>query len=116
MITTRFLSYHIAGNFQGKYFRIIKFICGKKFVVYSSVLPQLNHKIKSSWVKHLWFYLNHENRENFFPWKFKWPYYNQDDYTVDPVNFTVTLISLFFAREAKIKNFNTCTYKLKSIT
>ena len=40
---------------------------------------------------------------NFFPLEIsrytacKWPYCNQDDYTVDPVNFTVTLISLFFA-------------------
>ena len=41
----------IAGNFRGEifsWFSIIKFIRGKKFVVYSSVLSQLNHKIKSS--------------------------------------------------------------------
>ena len=33
----------------------------KKFVVYRSVPSQLNHKIKSSWVKHSWFYSNHED-------------------------------------------------------
>ena len=65
--------YRIAGNFRGEifsWFSIIKFIRGKKFVVYSSVLSQLNHKIKSSWVKHSWFYLNHENHEIFSPRKF----------------------------------------------
>ena len=65
--------YRIAGNFRREiisWFSIIKFICGKKFVVYSSVLSQLNHKIKSSWVKHSWFYLNHENHEIFSPRKF----------------------------------------------
>ena len=65
--------YCIAGNFRGEifsWFSIIKFIRGKKFVVYSWVLSQLNHKIKSSWVKHSWFYLNHENHKIFSPRKF----------------------------------------------
>ena len=39
-------------------------------MVYSSVLSQLNHKIKSSWVKHSWFYSNHKNHEDISPLKF----------------------------------------------
>ena len=35
--------------------------------LYSSVPSQLNHKIKSLWVKHLWFYSNHENHEDITP-------------------------------------------------
>ena len=72
-ITLQLHTYRIAGNFRGEifsWFSIIKFIRGKKFMVYSSVLSQLNHKIKSSWVKHSWFYLNHENHEIFSPRKF----------------------------------------------
>ena len=48
-----------------------KFSNGSIFVVFNSkiylwkkislVSSQLSHKIKSSWVKHLWFYSNHEN-------------------------------------------------------
>ena len=33
-------------------------------LVYSSVPTHLNHKIKSWWVKHSWFYSNHENQED----------------------------------------------------
>ena len=65
------MSYCIAGNFQGEislWFSIIKFICGKKnSLVYSLVSSQLNHKIKSSWVKHSWFYSNHKNHEDISP-------------------------------------------------
>ena len=35
----------------------------KNLLVYSSVQPQLNHKIESSWVKHSWFHSN-ENHED----------------------------------------------------
>ena len=59
-----YICYRIVGNFRGEissWFSIIKVIHGKKFVVYSSVPSQLNDKIKSSWVKHLWFYSNHED-------------------------------------------------------
>ena len=62
--------YHIAGNFRGEissWFSIIKFIRLKNFMVYSSVLSQLNHKIKISWVKHLWFYSNHKNHKDISP-------------------------------------------------
>ena len=43
----------------------------KNSLVYSSVPSQLNHKIKISWVKHSWFYSNHEkNHEDISPQKF----------------------------------------------
>ena len=65
--------YRIAGNFRGGNIFVVfnnQIYSWKKIVVYSSVLSQLNHKIKSSWVKHSWFYLNHENHEIFSPQKF----------------------------------------------
>ena len=42
----------------------------KNSLVYSLVPSQLNHTIKSSWIKHSWFYSNHENHENSSPRKF----------------------------------------------
>ena len=33
----------------------------KNLLVFSSMPSKLNHKIKSLWAKHLWFYSNHEN-------------------------------------------------------
>ena len=52
------ISFHIASRkfFQGEislWFSIIIFIYGKNLLVYSLVPSILNHKIKSSWVKHL---------------------------------------------------------------
>ena len=63
------LNYRIVGDFQGEislWFSIIKFICGKKICWFTALVSsQLNHKIKSSWVKHSWFYSNHENQRYF---------------------------------------------------
>ena len=36
----------------------------------SAVPSQLNDKIKSLWVKHSWFYFDHENHEDISPLKF----------------------------------------------
>ena len=60
-----------SGKFsRGNIFVIFNLFVEKNSLVYSSVLSQLNHKIKSLWVKHLWFYSNHENHEDISPQKF----------------------------------------------
>ena len=63
-------TYPYSGKFSGEiswWFSIIKIIHGKNSLVYTLVL---NNKIKSSWVKHSWFYSNHKNHEDISPQKF----------------------------------------------
>ena len=64
-------------------------------MVYSLVLSQLNHKIKSLWVKHSWFYLNYENHENISPRKFPAIWYVYESLIVNVMRGMKELLNLF---------------------
>ena len=65
----------------------------KNSLVYSSVPSQLNHKIKSSWVKH---YSNHENHEDISPRKFPAIQYFSIIYEIKIYTLQITISQTIF--------------------